>query len=688
MSDEILLRDYLFKFLRPPDYVTDVNHYLPTFLTEDKAFSETQRVLSWEHECYRLKLIDFAKQFQPQTTTWAMSTWEEEYGLTTPANADLELRRAILMAKILGTMPMTVANTNKLINLFTDDGKGYVEELPEDGTLKIIIPSKRVYQNELEDALFNMLPAHLAYYFQRVIIIDGDDDDEGASVKDNLSDINDNGDNAFFMHADFPIVENIPYGKWYSAPKYDGSVQIKAANAFNHILRYDGSKNCSGLNSDIARYGKPCNWWFVATGTTFFDKAFQHDGAILYDGLKPQEIEYDDGMDELRIMEVSHTVEEDIADEPQFEGSHTFDGSVMSDKTKVPADTGGMVSILRSSRFDGKSHYDGGDINYFNGAIQADGTFNFDGDGNKAFTEILSDKISGEASYVRKTKNTPLSRYYPEFFDYVPVVFGKHSVNIAVSTVEDTVELTVEELNALTVTKAIRYDGAKQYDAGNVNRFNGEIRADGKFNFVGNGNRAKIEVMAVDSDGTFSLQNVKKDVPPVYIENFDFVNGVRDEAQFDAKIDFEEYAHSSDGNGELIIRQRSRFNGKLAYHGYFEFPADASKHYDGGLNYNNVYVLQADGSIKFNGTERYGGRKSHLFIEYVGDLNGNPKILDTDNLERIPIATRSRLGFVIAGDNLDIDDRGEITLPESLKSFPASEIEAGVLRTIFENRRV
>ena len=64
------LGKYLFHFLRLPDYVTDVNFYLPKFLTKDESFAETQRTLSWEHEQYRLKVIDFAKQFQAQTATW------------------------------------------------------------------------------------------------------------------------------------------------------------------------------------------------------------------------------------------------------------------------------------------------------------------------------------------------------------------------------------------------------------------------------------------------------------------------------------------------------------------------------------------------------------------------------------------------------------------------------------------
>ena len=64
---------------------------------------------------------------------------------------------------------MTVANTNKLVNLFTDDGKAYVDELPEDGTIKIIIPSLKANLEEMRHSLDEMLPAHLAYNFQHVI---------------------------------------------------------------------------------------------------------------------------------------------------------------------------------------------------------------------------------------------------------------------------------------------------------------------------------------------------------------------------------------------------------------------------------------------------------------------------------------------------------------------------------------
>ncbi len=309
MNEELLLKKYLFNFMRSPDYLTDVNFYIPTFPPNDPAFAETQRVLSWEHERYRLKIIDFAKQFHPQTASWGLSTWEEELGLKTDLTEDLELRRSKVMAKLLGASPMTVENTNKLVNLFTDDGKAYVDELPEDGTIKIIIPSKKAYVDEMRDALDELLPAHLVYYFQHIVEINVDDDDEDDKT-DSVADINDDDSpadthgKAFFVEASFPIVENVPYGSWYSAPKYDGSVQVKAPIGSTNNQQYDGSKTYYAINLETTRYGKPCNWWYVSNGESNFDKEFQHNGAIKYDGLRPQTIEYDDGIDDLSVIEI------------------------------------------------------------------------------------------------------------------------------------------------------------------------------------------------------------------------------------------------------------------------------------------------------------------------------------------------------------------------------------------------
>ena len=688
MNEELLLKKYLFNFLRSPDYLTDVNFYIPKFLPNDPAFAETQRVLSWEHERYRLKIIDFAKQFHPQTATWGLSTWEEELGLKTDLNEDLELRRSKVMAKLLGASPMTVANTNKLVNLFTNDGKAYVDELPEDGTIKIIIPSKKAYVDEMRNALDELLPAHLVYYFQHIIEIDVDDDDDDKT--DSVADINDDDSpadthgKAFFVEASFPITENVPYGSWYSALKYDGSVQVKAPYIQNGGVQYNGETPYFSINPDTVRYGKPCNWWFVSNGESNFGKEFRHDGAIKYDGLKPQTIEYDDGMDEPAFMSVTKILEDDVAEQNQFNGAKKYDGK----STILPSDNNGNIELKRYRTFNGAIQYSGGDLNYFNGAIRANGRFDFSGNGIRAEVEILTDDIDGNLSNHRPEKENPPFKYV-ENFDFVPKTLEEQSVEIMTGKFEDTVEATTDDNSALTILRSVRYNGSKDYSGGDLNYYNGTMRADGKFNFDSKGTQAKVEVIAVDIDDSFSISRVEKETPPFrYVENFDFVPQILEEQSAEiTTAAFEDTADVEDGNGSLIIRRRTRYDGNLSYQGYFEYAANASRHYDGNLNYNGVYRVSADGIAQYNHLERYGGRKNSTVVEYISNLDGSAQIIDVHGLEKIPIATREKLGFVIIGDNIDVTENGKISLPERLRPQKMTAMSAETLSAILSNRR-
>ena len=686
MNEEILLKKYLFNFLRSPDYVTDVNFYLPKFPTNDTAFAETQRVLSWEHEQYRLKIIDFAKQFHPQTATWGLNVWEEELGLKTDLSEDLELRRAKVMAKLLGASPMTVANTNKLVNLFTDDGKAYVDELPEDGTIKIIIPSLYANVDEMRRSLDEMLPAHLAYNFQHVIEIDVKDDDGESS--DSFADVNDEGGESFSVNVNFPIAEDIPYHKkeiLTQTPKFDGSVQVKPPKMFDKKFIYDGTIKYNGENTEAAQVGKSYRWWFVPTGESTFNKEFRCDGAIKFDGLKPQTIEYDDGMDDLSVIEIEKILEDEVAEEIQFDGKAKFDGNT---KRKIPDDDGGKIEITKFKRFNGAIQYNGGDLNYFNGSIKADGKFIFDSGGNRAQIEKISDELSGNFSNVKPKKEFPISEFYPEIYEYVPKIFEKQSAEISFGTFDENIETPTDEKIPLTIQKVIRYNGAKNYNGGDINYFNGTIKADGKFNFEGGGSRAKIEVIAIDLDGSLSFKQTQKDKPPfIYVENSDFVSQTQDEIKFSVENDFEEIINLKDCDGDLKISRRRKFDGYLNYRGDFEYPANGSRRFGGGLNYNGVYRQEADGFSKFDGAERYGGRKNYSVYEVVTDLNGNFKVIKIIDFEKIPIATYEKLGYVIAGENLDIDVEGKISLPTRIKNQNMAEMQGGTLRNIFESWR-
>ena len=95
------------------------------------------------------------------------------------------------------------------------------------------------------------------------------------------------------------------------------------------------------------------------------------------------------------------------------------------------------------------------------------------------------------------------------------------------------------------------------------------------------------------------------------------------------------------------------------------------------MNYNGVYRQAADGFSKFDGAERYGGIKNYSVYEVVTDLNGNFKVIEIIDFEKIPIATYDKLGYVVAGENVDIDAEGKIGLPKDFKLPNMKEMESG-----------
>ncbi len=194
----------------------------------------------------------------------------------------------------------------------------------------------------------------------------------------------------------------------------------------------------------------------------------------------------------------------------------------------------------------------------------------------------------------------------------MPQTLEEQSSEITTENLKDTIESSTDDNSILTISRTSRYDGAKNYSGGDINLFNGTIKADGKFNFESKGTQAKVEVIAVDLDGTFSISRVEKETPQFrYVENFDFIPQILEEKSAELTLDtLEDSTDVEDGNGSLIIRRRTRYDGNLSYQGYFEYAANASRHYDGNLNYNGVYRVSADGITQYNHSERYSGRKN------------------------------------------------------------------------------
>ena len=150
------MRDDFGYFMRL--HVVELARYLPHFLNGG-TFGDALKTLSAEHELYRLRLVEFARELFLDGAAWSMPDWLEFVGLK--SSGDLETDRAAVKAKLLGAETMTVANSNRLINLFTQKKNSYVLEGAEPNVLEIILQEYPNSLSEMEAALLELMPAHL-----------------------------------------------------------------------------------------------------------------------------------------------------------------------------------------------------------------------------------------------------------------------------------------------------------------------------------------------------------------------------------------------------------------------------------------------------------------------------------------------------------------------------------------------
>ena len=145
----------------------DLSRYLPKFLYQDPTFAQLQSALNIEHESYRLKLVDLAKQFFVQTAdSDGLNDWQKFLKITPRKNADVELRRSVVAVKRRGGVVLTLENAKQLMREFlrfeNEDTEVGIEELGEN-KLKLILTNGDFYWEELMAALWEQLPAHLIF---------------------------------------------------------------------------------------------------------------------------------------------------------------------------------------------------------------------------------------------------------------------------------------------------------------------------------------------------------------------------------------------------------------------------------------------------------------------------------------------------------------------------------------------
>lgn len=108
---------------------------------------------------------DFINQMFPQTATWGLDLWEDEYGIVTDTSKTLEQRRQYLIGVMFKNRPMTPYRIKQLVYAVTGL-ENDVEESTAPNTVTICIYGYIKNLTELKTVLDKKLPAHLNYEFK------------------------------------------------------------------------------------------------------------------------------------------------------------------------------------------------------------------------------------------------------------------------------------------------------------------------------------------------------------------------------------------------------------------------------------------------------------------------------------------------------------------------------------------
>ena len=109
---------------------------------------------------------DYINQMYPQTATWGLKYWEEEYGIITDASKTIEQRRKYLMSVMYKNLPMTPKRIKQIVEGITGI---YCEVLDNYQPNTILVTIRGYFLNiqMVKDSLDKKTPAHLNYIIKQ-----------------------------------------------------------------------------------------------------------------------------------------------------------------------------------------------------------------------------------------------------------------------------------------------------------------------------------------------------------------------------------------------------------------------------------------------------------------------------------------------------------------------------------------
>lgn len=105
---------------------------------------------------------DFISQIFPQTATWGLKEWENEYGIPTDLNKTLPQRRAYLMSVMFKKRPMTPYRIKQIVKGISGFDCDVIENVEPNG-FEVVVDGYIKITDELRQELDKKTPAHLHY---------------------------------------------------------------------------------------------------------------------------------------------------------------------------------------------------------------------------------------------------------------------------------------------------------------------------------------------------------------------------------------------------------------------------------------------------------------------------------------------------------------------------------------------
>jgi hypothetical protein len=105
---------------------------------------------------------DFISQMFPQTVTWGIRLWEDEYGITPDERKTIQQRRQSLMSIMYKNKPITPYRIRQIVYAYTGK-ESDIQENASTNTITINIHGYISNLSVLKEELDRKLPAHLNY---------------------------------------------------------------------------------------------------------------------------------------------------------------------------------------------------------------------------------------------------------------------------------------------------------------------------------------------------------------------------------------------------------------------------------------------------------------------------------------------------------------------------------------------